>query len=158
MAQKKEGIGSLDILRILWPVLGSAFIILGAYHGLTSYLDARIESRIEDADFLQKLARHVRPSLVFDDKGSIIADIGAAQYIEEMGVSKGPRNTLEIVVSPREFLGIEPVLEPLDDRYAIRAERGTKYDWVFTLQGIDAIVAEGSGKPTRQRFRLELIR
>jgi hypothetical protein len=102
----------------------------------------------------------VRPSLVFDVKGSIIADMGAASYIKNISISEGPKDSFIIVVSPVNFLAVEPVLEPLDGRYNIQGQRGKKFDWIFNLSGISAILREDSALPPRekQRFRLEIIR
>ena len=146
------------ILKVVYAVVGAIVFLFVGYHGLNSYLDARIETRINNADFLKKLARSVRPSLVFDEKGSIVADMGAVSFVDKISVSKGAKDTLEIVVSPLEYLGIEPVLEALDGEYTIHAERGQKFDWIFRLYGIQNIVAESSPQRGRQRFRLELIR
>ena len=150
------GIGT--ILKVVYVVVGAIVFLFVCYHGLNSYLDTRIETRINNADFLKKLARSVRPSLVFDEKGSIVADMGAVSFVDNISVAKGAKDTLEIVVSPLEYLGIEPVLESLDGLYTIHAERGQKFDWIFRLYGIQFIETEGSPQRDRQRFRLELIR
>lgn len=146
------------ILKVVYAVVGAIVFLVAAYHGLNSYLDSRIDSKINNADFLKKLARSVRPSLVFDEKGSIVADMGAVPFVNNISVSKGPKDSFKIVVSPVEYLGVEPVLEALDDNYTIRAERGQKFDWVFHLSGIQTLVLESSPKRDRQRFRLEIIR
>ena len=146
------------ILKAVCAVAGAIILLVTAYHGVNSYLDSRIDSKINNADFLKKLARSVRPSLVFDEKGSIVADMGAVPFVNNISVSKGPKDSFKIVVSPVEYLGVEPVLEALDDNYTIRAERGQKFDWVFHLSGIQTIVFEDSPKRDRQRFRLEIIR
>jgi len=150
--------GTGTILKVVYAVVGAIFFLFAAYHGLNSYLDARVEMRINNADFLKKLARSVRPSLVFDEKGSIVADMGAVSFIDKISVSKDAKDTLEIVVSPLEYLGMEPVLEALDDEYTIHAERGQKFDWIFRLYGIQHLVLESSPQRDRQRFRLEIIR
>jgi hypothetical protein len=139
-------------------VVMSIVTLVAAYHGLNSYIDSRIGSKIHNADFLKKLARSVRPSLVFDEKGSILADMGALPFVTNISVSKSPQDSLIITVSPVEYLGMEPVLEALDDEYTIRAERGQKFDWIFHLAGIEMLVTDSSPKRDRGRFRLEIIR
>jgi hypothetical protein len=160
--RQSKGNGSASnagaILKVIYAVFGAIIILVAAYHGLNGYIDSRIDSKIHNADFLKKLARSVRPSLVFDENGSILADMGAVPFVTNISVSKGPKDTLKITVSPVEYLGMEPVLEALDDQYAIRAERGGKFDWVFHLAGIQALVTESSPKRNRGRFRLEIIR
>jgi hypothetical protein len=136
----------------------AAFVV--AYYGVTSFVDSRIEKQINDADFLKKLARNVRPSLVIDVKGSIIADMEAASYINNISISEGPKDSFIIVVSPVNFLAVEPILEPLDARYYIQGQRGKKFDWIFNLSAISVELREDSALPPRekQRFRLEIIR
>jgi hypothetical protein len=146
------------MLKVVFAVVSAGIVLLVAYHGLNSYIDSRIDSKIHNADFLKKLSRSVRPSLVFDEKGSILADIGAVPFVSNISVSKGPKDSLKITVSSVEYLGIEPVLEALDDQYAIRAERGQKFDWVFHLTGIQMLVLQSSPKRDGGRFRLEIIR
>jgi hypothetical protein len=103
-------------------------VCVAAFYGVLTFVDGRIEKQINDADFLKKLARKVRPSLVFDERGSIIADMGAVPLIKNITVSKGPEDSFTIVVSPIDFLAVEPVLEPLDDLYVVLSERGQKFD------------------------------
>lgn len=159
--QLKENTGSLGtgaVLRVVYALVAASVFLFTAYHGLNSYLDARVETRINNAEFLKKLARSVRPSLVFDEKGSIVADMGAVSFIDKISVTKNAKNNLEIVVSPLEYLGVEPVLEALDGSYTTTAERGQKFDWVFHVHGVHFFV-DGSGpKRDRERFRLEIIR
>src|SRR4030042_3709282 len=137
------------MLKVIYAVVGTIIFLFAAYHGLNSYIDLRIDSKIYNADFLKKLARSVRPSLVFDEKGSILADMGAVAFVTNISVSKGPKDSLKITVSPVEYLGMEPVLEALDDQYTIRAERGQKFDWVFHLAGIQTLVLQSSPKRDR---------
>ena len=111
---------------------------------------------VEDGQRKAEEAR--RKSLVFDEKGSILADMGAVPLVSKISVSKGPKDSLKVTVSPVEYLSMPPTLEALDEQYTIRAERGTKYDWVFHLAAIQTPVAESSPKRDRGRFRLEIIR
>jgi hypothetical protein len=146
------------ILKGVFSVVATVILLVGAYHGLNSYIDSRIDSKIHNADFLKKLARNVRPSLVFDENGSILADMGAVPFVSNISVSKESKGNLKITVSPAEYLGIQPVLEALDGQYVIRAERGQKFDWVFHLAGVQRLLLASSPKPEKGRFRLEIIR
>jgi len=146
------------ILKVVFAVVSAVIVLVAAYHGLNGYIDARIDSKIHNADFLNKLGRSIRPSLVFDERGSILADMGAVPFITNISVSRGSNDTLTITVSPVDYLGMEPVLEALDAQYTIRAERGKKFDWVYHLSGIQTLVLESSPKREKGRFRLEIIR
>jgi hypothetical protein len=156
--EKKNVSATKNMLKAIYVVVGAVIFLFVSYHGLNSYIDWRIENRIKNADFLREVARRVRPSLVFDDKGSIIADMGAIQYISDIKVSEDAKDSIQIIIIPNEYLGIEPVLEALDAEYSIHAERGTKFDWIFKLYAIQQLVAEPSPQRRNERFRLELIR
>ncbi|MGD9576772.1 MAG: hypothetical protein AB7Y74_00820 [Syntrophorhabdus sp.] len=155
----KENVGTHTILKLIFGVVSAAILLFGGYHGLNSYMDSRVEARINNPEYLQKLARSVRPSLLFDDKGSIVADMGAVSFVKSIKVSKKGEHSLKISITPFEYLGIEPLLEALDDRYMIEVKRGEMFDWIFTLHEINAITDATSASPSnRNRFRLELIR
>lgn len=149
---------TVNTLKVIYVLAGIAVFLFVSYHGFNSYIDWRIDNRIKNSDFLHQLARHVRPSLVFDDNGSIIADMGAIQYISDIKVSKGDKNSVLIIISPNEYLGVEPVLEALDAEYSIHAKRGQKFDWIFNLYPIQQLVMELSPERDNERFRLEIIR
>ena len=159
--KNKEGGGrtsTANILRAIYALVGTVIFLFVSYHGLNNYIDRRIDNKINNSDFLHELARHVRPSLVFNDNGSIIADMGAVQYIIDIKVSKGDKNSILIIISPNEYLGVEPILESLDAEYSIHAKRGPKFDWIFNLYAIQQLVMESSPDRDNERFRLELIR
>jgi hypothetical protein len=78
--------------------------------------------------------------------------------VTKISVSKVQNDSFKIIVSPAEYLGMEPMLEALDDPYVIRAERGQQFDWVFYLARLPKWVAETTPKRDRGRFRLEIIR
>lgn len=151
---------TISALKIVFSLLGAIVFLFTAYHGLNSYLDHRIETHINNPDFLKRVAMTVRPSLIFDGKGSIIADMGAASLIDNISVLKDKKGNFEIIIKPIVFLGAEPALEALDFNYSITAERGQKFDWVFHLSGISYLItADSPPRPgLRERFRLEIIR
>jgi hypothetical protein len=156
----KRQVDVMKVLTAIFALIVSAATIFGLYHGLNQYIDARIYAKMSNPSFLKELSRSIRPSVVFDEKQSIVADIGAMTYLEKIVIKKGDNDTLKIFVTPKEYIGIEPVLEALDSAYAIQAERGSGYDWIFQLNSMNLVRQEGPNPDeTRpQRFRLELIR
>ena len=145
-------------IHACYVIFAGIVLVIGTIYAVDLYLNSKIETKISNPDFLKKLSRTMRPSLIFDEKESIQADMGAASFVEKISVSKVKKDDFKIVISPREHLGVQPVLEALDGRYVIRAERGKKFDWVFHLSAIHAILAEDSAEVDKQRFRLEIIR
>ncbi len=119
----------------------------------------KIDRRVNNPEYLIKLARSVRPSLLFDERGSIVADMGAVSFVKNINVTTNGEADIDIVITPYEYLGIEPVLESLDGRYRIQVERGEMFDWTYHLYGIPVVTAGASSLPSvLQRFRLELLR
>lgn len=133
-------------------------LLMAASHGLNTYIDNRIEKKINDFKFLRKFAHAVRPSVVFDQKGSILADMGAMAYIDNIEVEIKDGDLVRVVVSPKVFLGIAPLLECLDGEFGIIVDKGKKYDWVYELKSIDTIFSESSGRITNYRFRIEVLK
>lgn len=154
--QGKFGIGKA--LTGCLAVIAGCASLFGVYHGVNLYVDSRIQDKLSNPTFLRHLARSVRPSVVFDDRESIIADQGAMSYLTKIAVIRSEKDSFTIKVTPSEYTGVEPILEPLDFAYAIDAERGPGYDWIFHLRDM-GILTHNTPKDKRpQRFRLELIR
>ena len=149
-------------LVVFGSVLGAIITIFVGYHGLNVFIDNRIESKISDSEYLTELARKVRPSVIFDINSSVLADMGAMEYLDSIIVSMD-KERIEIIVRPTVHLGIEPVLESLDASYNIETARGPKYDWIFRLHAPPPYIAIERRQPdpaplTAKRFRLEIIR
>ena len=92
------------ILKVFFAVVSAVIVLVAAYHGLNYYIDVRIDSKINNADFLKKLGRSIRPSLIFDEKGSILADMGAVPFVTNIFVSKGSKDTLTLIESKKEVI------------------------------------------------------
>jgi hypothetical protein len=138
-------------------LIGALATVLGGLYAVHSYIDARIRSNIEDPAFIRQLSRSLRPSVIFDERGSILTDLGAMRYLRDIQVQP-QKAGITIVVSPLEHLGAEPVLEALDGDFVVRSERGHKFDWIFRLYPVPSLLVEDVPRRERLRFRLELIR
>jgi hypothetical protein len=85
--------------------------------------------------------------------------MGGTKYIGDFRVSKAKDGHLEVLISPNEYLAIEPILQPLDGTFNVLAERGKKYDWLFRLYEVPIRVTEQTPpERTHLRFRLEFVR
>lgn len=147
-----------DQLKITgWTIFKGFLWILGAVGVLYAFhmhIRQVVQDYVNSPEFIRKVASQVRPSVIFDGKGSVIADLGAIQYIAEIKVQAGkdPLYPEKIIVTPTKHLSQAPLLQIADENtFQIKAERGIKYDWVYTLRGIVMI----SDKPAL--FRLEII-
>jgi hypothetical protein len=139
-------------------VVGALGAIASFLYGIQAFIDGRVKAAIQDPAFISQLSRNLRPSVVFDSRGSILADLGAMQHINDIRVVAKKDAPIEITVSPMESFAVEPVLESLDARFVTKAERGQKYDWIFRLYPIETLLVSDPPKVERLRFRLELIR
>ena len=145
-------------LKIVLSATGAIVVLVGAYHGYLFHIDYRIEKRLHDAEFLKEISYTLRPSVVFDQKNTILADMGAMQYIDEITVETEGREPTKIIVAPKVFLGIAPLLECLDGEFGITKSRGKKFVWVYELESSGSIRPVSSGRITNHRFRIEVLR
>ena len=146
--------GKLKAIDIIKAMVGLA-LTLTALYGVYGYIDWRIEKKINDPEFIRKIASNVRPSVVFNSNESIEIDLGAMQFIEKIDVipSKDPRFPERIVVSPKGYLAHAPFLTTLDEtEFAIMVERGKKFDWVYHLD-----ISSHLENLKKTRFRLEIV-
>ena len=150
--------GMIEILKRTSALLAAIVLVFGTYRAFTAYVESRIRATIETPAFLEELSRRLRPAVVFDDAGSILADMGGMKYIGDIRVSKAADGHLEVLVSPTEHLGVEPILQPMDGNFNVLAERGKKYDWLFRLYGVPTLLVDQAPERKHVRFRLEIVR
>ena len=142
-------------IKKLSAAIAALLTIGGCIYGAAAWVDSRIDKALSNPQTLQAIAARVRPAVVFDSKGSIVADQGGLEYLLKIEVLPGDGSVpREIVVTPRTFLPVPPLLESLDEP-ALNAtsERGKGIEWRFTLSG-GGYVESGAINP---RFRLEIL-
>jgi hypothetical protein len=132
--------------------------IMGLYAKFNAYVDNRIDKKIQSEDFIKRVSQSIRPSVVFDQNSSILADAGAMAYIDCINVVLTSGKPTKIVVSPKVLLPVAPLLESLDGVFAIEVSKGKKYDWTYQLKGVTAILSAESGEIASFRFRIEIVR
>lgn len=151
MANKQSIITPKAVIAAIASVLA----LFLSFVALQAYIDSRIQQQIEDPAFLQKLGGELRPSVIFDSNGSILADQGAMHYIEDINVKRHDEIKFaakSITISPKSFLAQAPLLTSIDqNNYIITSHRGKKYDWIYSTD----LLAWSSD--TTSRFRLEII-
>ncbi len=152
MNQDNTKFSFINILKVIGTVIGSLVIIFGVY----SYIDLRIDQKISNPAFIEKIASNVRPSVIFDSQESIEIDMGAMQFIENIKVtpSGDSRFPKEITISPKKYLAHAPFLSSLDEVvFQTKVARGKKYDWVYQLT-----VISYNDRVKKSRFRLEILK
>lgn len=159
------------MLLAVTPFLSRVGEILGALvfivalsatvYGLSKYIDSRIKSLfLQDRELLRKIAQAARPIAIFDQKGTVLYDGGASEFIESLSVklNEEPGSFAEgfpkeIVIKSKRFLHSAPLIVSIDpDDVEITSRRSAMSDWIYRL--------EYSGYSTREvtRFRIEILR
>jgi hypothetical protein len=144
----------MDIKTVL-EIVVAVITVIAAPYLVIKFIDKRIENRIRDDAFLRKLASSLRPSVVFDHKGSVLIDQGAMHFIEAINVELGKEGPYpkRIIIHPTQHLSYAPLLTPLESDLAdISTSRGNKHDWIYT---IDYFMT--SDERRMLRYRLEII-
>ena len=131
--------------------------IVTAIYGFIRFIDWRVERKIHVEPFLRKIADSLRPTVIFDENGSILIDQGAMKIIEKIDVvcSAGDDNLPEeIVIYPNRHLAHAPLLQGLEDEMLdLEIKRAKGYEWRYRLNYVSTVEAY-TGK---RRFRLEVF-
>jgi len=143
--------------------------IIGTLYGLSIYIDNRITKIVTSREFSEKLAKDLRPYVIFDINGSILFDGGGMQYLEDVTIEpvqeasdtdQYPNYAKRIIVSPRENLSYPPIVTVLTMHYFIKPgiKRGKKYQWIYECVPLiipkdGSIAYEGT-----LQFRLEIVK
>jgi hypothetical protein len=143
-----------------WTISGVIMFVLGTYLSLESFVDKRIQAVVTSDTFVRKVATEIRPAVIFDNKGSILNDQGAMQYINFPEVvqqtEKDPRwknFPAKIIIHPKQYLAYAPLLTCLDPvPISVTSTRGVGFDWVYTFE------VSLYGEAPVYVFRLEVLR
>ena len=151
----------MGYLKLVATVIVTVATLFGIILGFNSYLDNRIENRLADPVFVKQLNSKLRPTVIFDERESIISDSGGMEHLKEkisVVQSEKDKNDFIVTIRPTKYLAVEPILEPLDSRFVVNAHRSQGFDWVFTLDAINSTVLQSSAIIDHpERFRLELV-
>ena len=141
----------------LWWI-SPANLIIGLIAGAIAvfgFTDSRVAKIKEDPNFMQEVAKQVRPYIIFNEKGSILFDNGASKFIDDLEINVDEKrdtfSDFTINVHFNKHFSYLPYLESLNgNEFDIEGNRGKKHDWIYKLQQY---------KSSRQNyiFRLELI-
>ncbi|HMO52796.1 MAG TPA: hypothetical protein PKE26_16630 [Kiritimatiellia bacterium] len=142
-----------------------AIVLIPSIYGVIAWLDNRIESTIQKPEFISRIAAQIRPSAIVDGKGSVIADMGAMKYLDQITVSQDKR--LIITVVPNRHLSVAPIVTPLDNTAVLEsAVRGEKFTWIFTFRiggmwvmsdDAPSAMSPFGGASPENRYRIEIL-
>lgn len=75
-----KGLRDSKIIQLL-EVIVLILVVVG-------YIEWRVNSKINNPGFIQRIASKVRPGVIFDHTGTVQADIGGMQYISSIEVTQ----------------------------------------------------------------------
>jgi hypothetical protein len=140
--------------------LGAAIVgIIWFFFNLPLEVEKLVDKRLKERDVIEKLAKNIRPSMIFDSAKTPLADLGASEYIESVDIvgyfDKEKNVPTRIEVKCKRFLALAPLLTSLDlYTYDQTVERGPGpgFTWIYKLVP-DTITS--TVRPLR--FRLEVL-
>jgi hypothetical protein len=155
---------------IHWKVVVSVFVGFGTvitvslimWQGaewIRKSIDENVTAKLNDERVLRQIAAQIKPSLLFDGRESIISDMGAAQFIKDIRVTKRDNGTnglpTVIAVDCTRHFASAPIMTSLHNSVAIVAKRGRLNSWEFDLIWI--VKGVGAEDDAEQLYRLEFI-
>lgn len=141
-------------------VISGIMIVITFFIVADNYISNKIEKKITDETYINKLARVLRPFVIFDKKGVIQYDHGGERYIEKIDVQEKKDGDLEsIIITTKEFLQNPPILLYIGyDNYAYDSERIDTYKWKFKLSSLNLLIMEGNSEKLDPIFIVEITK
>jgi len=164
-----------QLSAITWGVFTVVAVGVAAVYGLTVWVNTLVDSRVQSDEVLKKIANKIRPSVIFDEKGTILADMGGMSYLESVPhverIVNDAANTVgyKITVSLKQFLSNTPILQVMESYgYTLNTTPGPGYQVIYEVSIGFQMITEKDGNTsiahgvtsedsTHLRFRLEIL-
>jgi hypothetical protein len=95
----------------------SVAALVGAIYGIIRFIDSRIDTKLNDPSTARRIALAARPEMIINQKGSVLIDRGAMEYIADLKVTQNPKNrglADTIIITPRRYMANPPLVTALD--------------------------------------------
>lgn len=136
------------ILKFIGVFLG----IIASLYACVKFIDSRILKKLDDPNFVKDIAQQLRPYLIFNEKGEIIVERGAMNFIKSIDISMEDELPKSIILTLKKHKATAPILLSLDnDMCTIKERRGTRYDWVYDIE------YHGWNQKDERRFNVEIV-
>jgi hypothetical protein len=168
-AEKRE-LGWSEAWTFFWSRKELIGFLLGLVIGLGSaylWFEAKITTSAKQAvlgeDFLKTLAQHVRPTCVFDSRGTIEVDLGTADYIDRIAVTLQPAAYgMDITLDCKKHLAYAPLITCLNSGIStVEVIRIPPNGWKYSMRPASTFtsIADAAGMNTNDvwRFKLEIM-
>lgn len=149
----------MTIIKTIGIILGLILSLLA----FNAFIDSKIESRFNDPIIISRIAKQIRPFLIFSGTGAILVDSGAKEYIVSLKIIPDSKSRIpeKIIVEPKQHMANAPLITPIDQISAVALpKRGTGVTWEYTFNYTYVMENEGPKGPTTahdDRYRLEII-
>ena len=161
---------TLDVPQTVWSIVGAIVLVctIGAlFLRSRQFIENTVSERLKDPSVIRSLALLVKPDLVFDEHGAVIAERGAWAAIKENGITitKGTSDSDNIIahelpvtirIAFKKHFETAPLLTPIGpDIIFITSTRGEQFEWVYTLKY--TMRSDSHDGPVIRTYRLELL-
>jgi hypothetical protein len=161
MKERNVNITVGTILTIIGVMIAASVLMFTIYINLDSKIDKKVEEKFKDPVFINKLAEEIKfPFVIFDEDNSVVVDTGAMSIIEKITINKKDGKQIsDIIITPKKYLAIAPILESLDPDIAfLDPIRGNKFDFIYKkLEVATAFANTYTTKPPKSKFRIQVI-
>lgn len=145
-----------------------AAVLIGICSGIITtfgFIRGWAQSAVQNEKFLGTLAAQVRPTCIFDSRGTLLNQFGTEDYISNILVTPIPKDYgFEIKVNGKKHLDNAPIVTGLNvGLYEAQAEPtpGTMNDWTILMipqSTVSAILGEANMDTNGiYKFRLEIL-
>ena len=121
---------------IIAPFVVVATVLFGITEWIERRIDKAVEKKLTDESVLRKIAAQSRPSLTFDgNKESIITDMGAAQFIKDIQITKRTNACWpeRVHIDFTRHFANAPILTAMYDTVRITPSRSKGFSWDFEI-------------------------
>lgn len=170
MSNEKVEIGWRDVWDFFWSRKELILFLFGLVIGSVStyfWFDARVTTAAREAvlneEFLSRLAKSVRPTCVFDSKGTIEVNLGADDYIDHIAISLQPAAYgMDITLDCRKHLAYAPLITCLNSGLStVEVIRTPPNGWKYSMRPASTfsswILEGGMNTNDVWRFKLEIM-
>lgn len=136
-----------------FKAIGGFMVLITFFMTADNYISDKIDDRIKDADYIQSLAKVLRPFSLADENGNITYDHGGEKFIKDISVTEDKHGNLkEVTIITKSYLQHAPTLTIIDFvNYQYKVERTGSYEWKYSLYSLNVTIMESripSYKPT----------
>ena len=163
MTEKPQMISTWSIVKVFIIIVG----LIVTFYALDSLIERKIKKSITDPTYTKEIASQVRPFALFNANGTILIDMGAMQYLNDLRVipSDDSRIPKKILLSPKRYMAHAPMITGIDQPGTVaRPKRLAGLDWEYTFDLSYVIERETSpdvdikSKREQDRYRIEIIK